>query len=150
MPVNPVMRPPGSWDAPVRMRCRFRSSRDPTRTLLGGPHEVDVVVDCLNPLAFDGQGPYASPVAEGSALQQAATLLPNSRVVGTFHHLSAKVLADVDIDSVDSDVLVLGDVREATDLVEAVAGIIRGIGGCMAVGCAMPTGLRRSPPTLSR
>ena len=88
-----------------------------------------IVVDCANPLGFDGQGAYALPVAEGSALQQAVTLLPQSRVVGAFHHLSAKVLADVDIDSVDSDVLVIGDDREATDLVQALAGLIPGMRG---------------------
>jgi NADPH-dependent F420 reductase len=88
-----------------------------------------IVVDCVNPLGFDGQGAFALPVAEGSALQQAVILLPDSRVVGAFHHLSAKVLADVEVDSVDSDVLVLGDDREATDLVQALAGLIPGMRG---------------------
>lgn len=88
-----------------------------------------VVVDCVNPLGFDGQGAYALPVAEGSALQQAVILLPQSRVVGAFHHLSAKILVDGESDSVDSDVLVLGDDREATDLVQALAGIIPGMRG---------------------
>lgn len=88
-----------------------------------------IVVDCVNPLGFDGQGAYALPVAEGSAMQQAVALLPQSRVVGAFHHLSAKVLIDVEVESVDSDVLVLGDDREATDLVQALAGIITGIRG---------------------
>jgi NADPH-dependent F420 reductase len=88
-----------------------------------------IVVDCVNPLGFDDKGAYALPVAEGSALQQAAALLPGSRVVGAFHHLSAKVLADVDVDSVDSDVLVLGDDREPTDLVQALAAIIPGMRG---------------------
>ena len=100
--------------------------------LLEGLRDVligKVVVDCVNPLGFDGQGAYALPVAEGSALQQAAILLPQSRVVGAFHHLSAKVLVDVDVDSVDSDVLVLGDDREATDLIQALAGIIPGMRG---------------------
>jgi NADPH-dependent F420 reductase len=88
-----------------------------------------IVVDCVNPLGFDAQGAYALPVAEGSALQQAVTLLPQSRVVGAFHHLSAKVLIDVAVDSVDSDVLVLGDDRAATDLVQALAAIVPGMRG---------------------
>ena len=88
-----------------------------------------IVVDCVNPLGFDDKGAYALPVAEGSALQQAVALLPGSRVVGAFHHLSAKVLADVDVDSVDSDVLVLGDDREATDLIQALAAIVPGMRG---------------------
>jgi 8-hydroxy-5-deazaflavin:NADPH oxidoreductase len=88
-----------------------------------------IVVDCVNPLGFDGQGAYALPVPEGSALQQATMLLPQSRVVGAFHHLSAKVLVDAEVATVDCDVLVLGDDREATDLVQALAGIIPGIRG---------------------
>ena len=43
-----------------------------------------IVVDCVNPLGFDKQGAFALPVAEGSAMQQAATLLPESTVVGAF------------------------------------------------------------------
>jgi len=34
-----------------------------------------IVVDCVNPLGFDGGGAYPLPVPEGSAAQQAATLL---------------------------------------------------------------------------
>jgi 8-hydroxy-5-deazaflavin:NADPH oxidoreductase len=88
-----------------------------------------IVVDCVNPLGFDGKGAYALPVAEGSALQQAVTLLPESRVVGAFHHLSAKLLVDAEIESIDSDVLVLGDDREATDLIQTLAGVIPGMRG---------------------
>ncbi|HTC71206.1 MAG TPA: NADPH-dependent F420 reductase [Acidothermaceae bacterium] len=88
-----------------------------------------IVVDCVNPLGFDGKGAYALPVAEGSALQQAVALLPQSRVVGAFHHLSAKLLIDVEIESIESDVLVLGDDREATDLVQALAGVVPGMRG---------------------
>jgi NADPH-dependent F420 reductase len=91
-----------------------------------------VVVDCVNPLGFDAQGSYALPVAEGSALQQAIALLPASRVVGAFHHVSAKLLADPDVEAVDLDVLVLGDDREATDLVQALAGLIPGVRGVYA------------------
>jgi 8-hydroxy-5-deazaflavin:NADPH oxidoreductase len=88
-----------------------------------------IVVDCVNPIGFDGKGAFALPVAEGSALEQATTLLPESRVVGAFHHISAKVLEDVEVESVDCDVLVLGDDREATDLVQALAGVIPGVRG---------------------
>jgi 8-hydroxy-5-deazaflavin:NADPH oxidoreductase len=88
-----------------------------------------IVVDCVNPIGFDGKGAFALPVAEGSALQQAVGLLPDSRVVGAFHHISAKVLEDVEVDSVDCDVLVLGDDREATDLVQALASVIPGVRG---------------------
>ena len=88
-----------------------------------------VVVDCVNPLGFDKQGAYALPVEEGSAAQQAETLLPDSTVVGAFHNVSAVLLDDPEVDKVDTDVLVLGDVREATDLVQALAETIPGVRG---------------------
>lgn len=88
-----------------------------------------VVVDCVNPLGFDKQGAYALPVAEGSAAQQAAGILRDSRVVAAFHHISAVLLLDESVQDIDTDVLVLGDDREATDLVQALAGRIPGIRG---------------------
>lgn len=88
-----------------------------------------VVVDCVNPLGFDKQGAYPLPVEEGSAAQQAAALLPGSTVVGAFHNVSAVLLDDPTVESVDTDVLVLGDDREATDLVQALAGAIPGVRG---------------------
>jgi hypothetical protein len=47
-----------------------------------------LVVDCVNPLGFNKQGAYALTMPEGSAAQQAAALLPESRVTAAFHHLS--------------------------------------------------------------
>src|SRR5712691_1324337 len=84
-----------------------------------------IVVDCVNPLGFDQRGAYALPVAEGgpvegSAAEQAAALLPGSRVVAAFHHVSAVLLLDPEVDTIDLDVLVLGDDRQATDLVQAL------------------------------
>ncbi|MEU8249525.1 NADPH-dependent F420 reductase [Nonomuraea sp. NPDC048916] len=88
-----------------------------------------IVIDCVNPLGFDKQGAFALPVEEGSAAQQAAAVLPDSRVVAAFHHVSAVVLMDPSVDKVDLDVLVLGDDREATDLVQALAAVIPGVRG---------------------
>jgi 8-hydroxy-5-deazaflavin:NADPH oxidoreductase len=88
-----------------------------------------IVVDCVNPLGFDKQGAYALPVAEGSAAQQAAGILPESRVVAAFHHISAVLLLDDSVESIDTDVLVLGDDRGATDTVQALASRITGIRG---------------------
>ena len=87
-----------------------------------------IVVDCVNPLGFDKQGAYALPVEEGSATQQAAALLPDSTVVGAFHNVSAVKLEDPDA-TVDTDVLVLGEVREATDLVQQLADTLPGARG---------------------
>lgn len=91
-----------------------------------------VVVDCVNPLGFDRQGAYALHVEEGSATQQAETLLPESTVVGAFHTVSAVLLDAPDAESVDTDVLVVGDEREATDLVQALAETIPGVRGVYA------------------
>ena len=88
-----------------------------------------VVVDCVNPLGFDKQGAYALPVEEGSAAQQAAALLPGSRVVAAFHHVSAVLLEDPSVERVDTDVLVLGEDREATDLVQELASRVPGMRG---------------------
>ena len=91
-----------------------------------------LVVDCVNPLGFDKQGAYALAVEEGSAAEQARALLPGSTVVGAFHHVSAVLLDDPDVDDVDTDVMVLGDDREATGLVQALAGTIPGVRGVYA------------------
>jgi 8-hydroxy-5-deazaflavin:NADPH oxidoreductase len=96
---------------------------------LAGPLEGKVVVDCVNPLGFDGQGAFALPVEEGSAAQQAAAVLPGSRVVGAFHHVSAVLLLDEAVDTLDTDVLVLGDDRAATDLVQALVAVVPGMRG---------------------
>jgi NADPH-dependent F420 reductase len=88
-----------------------------------------IVVDCVNPLGFDKQGAFALPVEEGSAAQQAAAVLPDSRVVAAFHHVSAVLLLDPAVDEVDLDVLVLGDDRAATDTVQALADRIPGMRG---------------------
>ncbi|SFN34192.1 hypothetical protein SAMN05421805_10429 [Saccharopolyspora antimicrobica] len=88
-----------------------------------------IVVDCVNPLGFDKKGPFALAVPEGSAAQQAEQLLPESRVTAAFHHVSAVALADLSVDHVDLDVLVLGDDREATDVVRALADVIPGVRG---------------------
>jgi NADPH-dependent F420 reductase len=96
------------------------------------PLRGKVVVDCVNPLGFDKSGAYALEVEEGSAAQQAAAVLPESRVVAAFHHVSAVLLLDEAVDEVETDVLVLGDDREATDLVQALAGRIAGMRGVYA------------------
>jgi NADPH-dependent F420 reductase len=94
--------------------------------------EGKIVVDCVNPMGFDKQGAFALEVAEGSAAQQAEAVLPNSRVVAAFHHVSAVLLEDPSVDSMDTDVMVLGDDREATDLVRELAGKIPGMRGIYA------------------
>ena len=94
------------------------------------PHLIGkVVADCVNPLGFDKLGAYALPVAEGSATEQAAALLPDSKVVGAFHNVSAALLNDPDASLIETDVVVVGDDRGATDVVQALAATIPGMRG---------------------
>jgi 8-hydroxy-5-deazaflavin:NADPH oxidoreductase len=98
-------------------------------TSLAAPLAGKIVIDCVNPMGFDERGAYPLPVAEGSAAQQAAALLPGSTVVGAFHHISSVLLLDPGVTSLGQDVLVLGDDRAATDLVQALAARIPGVRG---------------------
>jgi NADPH-dependent F420 reductase len=99
---------------------------------LAGALEGKIVVDCVNPIAFDSRGAYPVPVPEGSAAEQAAAVLRGSTVVGAFHHVSAMLLLDPEVDEFDLDVMVLGDSRHATDLVQALAERIPGMRGVYA------------------
>jgi NADPH-dependent F420 reductase len=75
-----------------------------------------VVISCVNPLGFDKQGPYGLDVPGGSAAETAAALVPEARLVGAFHHVSAPTLWS-DVEYLDhEDVLVCGDDREAKDV----------------------------------
>jgi len=91
-----------------------------------------VVVDCVNPLGFDNQGAFALQAFEGSATEQAAEILSDSTVVGAFHNVSAVLLENPDIVRIDTDVLVVGDDRDATDLVQELASVIPGVRGVYA------------------
>jgi NADPH-dependent F420 reductase len=100
-----------------------------TLTPLAQPLAGKIVVDCVNPLGFDAQGPFALAVSEGSAAEQAAARLPDSRVCAAFHHVSAVLLADPAVESFALDVLVLGDDRAAVATVAALAERIPGMRG---------------------
>ncbi|WP_406127428.1 NADPH-dependent F420 reductase [Streptomyces sp. NBC_00989] len=91
-----------------------------------------LVVDCVNPLGFDKKGAYALKPEEGSAAEQAAALLPGSRVAAAFHHLSAVLLMDTEIAEIDTDVMVLGEERADVEIVQALAGRIPGMRGVFA------------------
>jgi 8-hydroxy-5-deazaflavin:NADPH oxidoreductase len=99
---------------------------------LATPLAGKVVVDCVVPMGFDELGAYVLDVPEGSVAQQAAALLPDSSVVGAFHHLSAVLLEDLTKPTLDGDVMVVGDVRAATDTVQALAGRLPGMRGVYA------------------
>ncbi len=108
---------------------------DGHRELLEGlavPLVGKLVVDCVNPLGFDKGGAFGLNVPEGSAAQQAQSVLPESVVVAAFHHISAKLLLDPEITSISGDVLVVGDERASTDAIQELAGKIPGMRGVYA------------------
>ena len=91
-----------------------------------------IVVDCVNPLGFDKQGPFALPVPAGSAAQEAQQILTGSTVIAAFHHVSAVLLDDLAVDHIAGDVLVLGEDREAVGEVCELATAIPGARGIYA------------------
>ena len=119
-------------DTPVVVLAVPWEAHEPTLRSLTSALAGKIVVDCVNPLGFDGRGPYALPVPEGSAAQQAEALLPESRVCAAFHHVSAVLLADPEVARIDLDVLVLGDDREAAAVVQAIASRVDGMRGVWA------------------
>jgi len=85
-----------------------------------------IVVSCVNPLGFDKQGPYGLDLGGTSAAETAQMLLPEARVVGAFHHLSAVTLIG-EADTLDhEDVLVCGDNADAKAAVIDLAATITG------------------------
>lgn len=85
-----------------------------------------VVVSCVNPLAFDKRGPFGLDLGASSAAEQAQRLLPESSVVGAFHHLSAATLIGP-ADYLDhEDVLVCGDDPTAKESVIELAATVTG------------------------
>ena len=83
---------------------------------LRGDIGAKIVVDAAVPLQFvDGQ-PGITPVEQGSATEQAQALLPDARVIGAFHNLSARKLQALE-NEMEGDVLITGDDAEAKQTV---------------------------------
>jgi 8-hydroxy-5-deazaflavin:NADPH oxidoreductase len=96
---------------------------------LAGALDGKIVVDCVNPLGFDKQGPFVLDLDEGSAAEQAQAVLPGSRVIAAFHHVSAVLLADLSVTDLDTDILVLGEDRDDVAVVQQLADRIPGMRG---------------------
>ena len=88
------------------------SGHRPTLESLGNRLDGKLVVDVVAPLRFSRGVASAVEVEEGSAAQQAQILLPNSKVVGAFHNLSAEDLMRPNV-AIVSDVIVCADDKEA-------------------------------------
>jgi NADPH-dependent F420 reductase len=79
-----------------------------------------IVIDAVVPLVFTGGVPGVVAVPEGSATEQARALLPDARVIGAFHNLSAKKLQALPA-LLEGDVLITGDDAAAKTEVMALA-----------------------------
>jgi NADPH-dependent F420 reductase len=99
-----------------------------TVTALAPLLDGKIVVDCVNPMAFDKAGAVPVPVHEGSAAEQTAALVPGARVVSAFHDVSARRLFGTN-SSVNTDILVCGDDAEAKTLVIGLATQVPGMRG---------------------
>jgi NADPH-dependent F420 reductase len=87
-----------------------------------------IVISCVNPLGFDSAGPFGLMLEE-SAAEEAQRLMPNSRVVGAFHHVAAMSLWASPEPLCHEDVLVCGDDAEAKSVVIELAASVTGKAG---------------------
>lgn len=95
---------------------------------LAGAIGDKVVCNVVNPMVFDEQGPVAVRVEAGSAAQECQQLLPQARVVSSFHDVSSRRLLRVD-DPINTHVLICGDDNEASHRVAHLASRIEGMWG---------------------
>jgi NADPH-dependent F420 reductase len=96
----------------------------PTLEGLRSALDGKIVVDAVVPVRFE-KGPRPIEVEAGSATEEAKQILPDARVIGAFHNLSAEVLLEPGV-PLNADVLVTGGDREAKDLVMVLANQIEG------------------------
>ena len=88
-----------------------------------------IVVDVVAPLKFSKGKAMAIDVPEGSAALQAQALLPDSRIVASFHNVSAEDLLIPD-KSVDCDII---SCSEFSDAREDIMNLSESIDGARAV-----------------
>ncbi len=80
-----------------------------------------LVIDAAVPLTMENRVPGISDVPQGSATEQAQALLPDAKVVGAFHNLSARKLQKL-ADPMEGDVLITADDADAKQAVIELVG----------------------------
>ena len=129
-------------DTPITGAVNDIAARDADWALLSVPYEGladtvqslapslegKIVISVVAPLRFSKGLPKAVNVAEGSAAQKVAALLPKSEVVAAFHHISAHDLL-VPNRGLEGDVIVCADHAEAKQEVMALAKQVVGLRG---------------------
>lgn len=105
------------------------------RTALTGK----IVISMVNALAREGRELVPLYPARGSMAAQIAFALPDSHVVGAFHHLPASEMVDLD-SALDADVVIFGDhavSRESVaEIVNAMSGLRAVVAGSMSLASA--------------
>ena len=132
---SPMPRPPAEPTPPSSKAPTSSSSPTPTRGQAGTlPDVADslagrIVCSVVAPLEFvKGTGAVGLNVPGNSAAEEAAELLPESRVVSAFQNMPAEGLKDLD-HPVEGDVLVCGDDADAKATVIGLANEIDGATG---------------------
>jgi hypothetical protein len=85
-----------------------------------GPLGGKILVDCTNPLRWDG-GPVWSPPVEGSVAQALAAAFPEALVVKGFNHFGAEIQRNPALVSGPAEAFFAGDGPEAKARVMEVA-----------------------------
>lgn len=90
---------------------------------LSSEMENKIVISVVAPLVFENRIPHKILVEEGSAAELIASLLPKSRIVSAFHHVSAHDLL-VPQHVVEGDIIICSDddgaKRQVSELVNQV------------------------------
>lgn len=99
-----------------------------------------VVVSMVNALTKVGKEMIPLYPPRGSMAAQMAHLLPQSKIVGAFHHLPAAQMENLN-SGLEADVMIFGDHEDANDsvakLVEAMPGLDAVVVGSMSLASAV-------------
>jgi 8-hydroxy-5-deazaflavin:NADPH oxidoreductase len=90
-----------------------------------------VVISMVNALTREGRELVPLYPPRGSMAAQIAFALPESIVVGAFHHLPASQMEDLD-SSLDADVVIFSDDANARELVAGIVNEMPGLRGVVA------------------
>lgn len=95
-----------------------------------------VVISMVNALAREAREMVPLYPARGSMAAQIAHALPDSAIVGAFHHLPASLMEDLD-SGLDADVVIFSDDPDArskvNEIVDSMAGLRGVIAGSMSL-----------------
>jgi hypothetical protein len=98
------------------------------------------IITMVNALVREGRELVPLYPPRGSMAAQIAFALPNSRIVGAFHHLPASMMEDQDSD-LNADVTVFSDHEEdrqrVADLVNQMQGLRAVVAGSMSLASAI-------------